>query len=149
MILVRHAIRLVVREPRRTLAALVGVAIASALITSVLLFGTAAGTTITRRALANLPVDAQVELAPSADPAAVAVLVGADPAVRTVLPFDLAQFDGAASNKAGTATQTSSGVLVGLDPSYAAATGLFKLSSGSLDPGAVAISRDLASNLGA
>ena len=149
MTLVRHAIRLVLREPRRSLAALAGVAIASALITSILLFGTASGNTVTRRALANLAVDAQVELAPSSDATAAASIVQSDPAVRAVFPFDLAHFDGAASNKAGTATQTSAGVLVGIDPSYPASTGLFKLSSGSMEPGAVAISRDLASNLGA
>jgi putative ABC transport system permease protein len=149
VILVQHAIRLVVRNRRRTLATVVGVAIASALITSVLLFGTASGTTVTQRALAGLAVDAQVELAPSADPAAVAAILGSDPAVRAALPFDVAQFTGAASNKAGTATQTSAGILVGLESSYPAATGLFKLSSGSIQPGTIAISRDLASNLGA
>jgi putative ABC transport system permease protein len=149
MILARHAILLVIREPRRSLAALVGVAIASALITSVLLFGSASGTTVTRRALANLSVDAQVELAPTTDRAAAVVIVQADPAVRMALPFDLARFDGAASSNAGTATQTSAGVLVGIDPAYSASTGLLKLSSGSIGPGTVAISRDLASNLGA
>ncbi len=51
MILVQHAIRLVVRDGTRTLASVVGVAIASALITSVLLFGAASGATVTRRAL--------------------------------------------------------------------------------------------------
>ncbi len=148
MILVRHAIHLVTREPRRSLAALVGVAIAAALVTSVLLFGAASGATVTRRALADLPVDAQVELAPSSDPAAALAIVRSDPAVRTVNPFDLAHFDTAGADKAGTATQTSGGVLVGIDPSYTTTTGLFGLSSGSLSPGSVAISRDLASNLG-
>ena len=149
MILIRHALQLVLREPRRSLAALIGVAIASALVTSVLLFGTASGTTVTRRALANLPVDAQVELSPSSDPAAALSIVKSDPSVRAVVPFDLAHFLNAASTRAGTATQTSGGVLVGIDPSYSATTGLFTLSSGSLEPGSVAISRDLASNLGA
>ena len=148
MILVRHAIQLVVREPRRSLAAVVGVAIAASLITSVLLFGTASGTTVTRRALADLPVDAQVVLGPTADPAAAIDAILSDPAVRTAAPVDLAAFTSAAAEKAGTATQTSAGILIGIDPSYTTATGLFGLSSGSLDPGSVAVSRDLASNLG-
>jgi len=148
VILLGHAVHLVIREPRRSLAALVGVAIASALITSVLLFGAASGATVTRRALADLPVDAQVELTSSTDPAAALAIVQADPAVKAVVPFDLAHFDTAAADKAGTATQTSGGVLVGIDPSYADTTHLFSLSSGSLDAGSVAISRDLASNLG-
>jgi hypothetical protein len=148
VILVRHAIRLVLREPRRSLAALVGVAIAAALVTSVLLFGMASGATVTRRALADLPVDAQVELAPSADPAGALGIVRSDPAVRTATPFDLAHFDAASAEKAGAATQTSVGVIVGIDPPYPTTTRLFGPSSGSLESGHVAISRDLASNLG-
>ena len=149
MNLVGHTLRLVVREPRRSLAALVGVAIAAALITSVLLFGTASGTTVTRRALAGLPVDAQVILSPGSDANAALNIVRTDPAVKAVAAFDLAHFDSAATNTAGTATQTSVGVLIGLDPSYSATTALFQPSAGSIVPGQIAISRDLASNLGA
>jgi putative ABC transport system permease protein len=149
MRLLHHALHLVVREPRRSVAALIGVAIASALITSVLLFGMASGTTVTRRALADVPVDAQVVLGTGADPGGALAIVKADPAVRTVSAFELAHFDSAAASKAGTATQTSVGVLVGLDPAYSATTGLFGLSSGDIAPGEIAISRDLASNLGA
>jgi len=107
VILIRHAVLLVIREPSRSLAAVVGVAIASALVTSVLLFGTASGSTVTRRALADLPVDAQVVLGPSSDPLSATALVRADPAVRAVEPYDLAQFATAASQRSGTATQTS------------------------------------------
>ena len=149
MNLFRHSVRLVIREPRRTLAALVGVTIASALITSVLLFGAASGATVTRRALVDLPVDAQVVLSPGADATGTLALVLADPAVRAVSAFDLAHFDSAARSSAGTATQTSVGVLIGVDPSYVATTGLFVPSSGTVAPGEIAISRDLASNLGA
>ncbi len=148
MNLIRHSLRLVIREPRRSLAAVVGVAIASALITSVVLFGAASGTTVTRRALADLPVDGLVVLAAGADAAAAQATLSADPAVSSVLPFDVAHFDAAAASKAGTATQTSVGVLLGLDPAYTTTTGLFTLSSGSVAPGAIAVSRDLASNLG-
>jgi putative ABC transport system permease protein len=149
MILLGHALRLVLREPRRTLAAIVGVAIAAALVSSVLLFGAASGSTVTRRALTDLAVDAQVELAPATDPATALAIVRSDPAVATAIPFELAHFDSAAADKAGTATQTSAGVIAGIDPSaYTSATGLFGLSSGSLSPEGVAVSRDLASNLG-
>jgi putative ABC transport system permease protein len=148
MKLVVHALRLVVREPRRSLAALVGVAIASALISSVLLFGSASGTTVTRRALADLHVDGQVVLAQGADAVGALATLQADPAVRSVGLFDVAHFDSAAASKAGTATQTSVGVLLGIDPAYTSMTGLFGLSSGALAVGEIAISRDLASNLG-
>ena len=149
MTLARHALRLVVREPRRSIAAMIGVAIASALITSVLLFGAASGTTVTRRALAGVPVDAQVVLQPGADASAALRIARADPAVHAVSGFTLAHFDRATADKGGTATQTSVGVLVGIDQSYTLTTGLFGLSSGSLAPGKIAISRDLSSNLGA
>jgi putative ABC transport system permease protein len=147
--LLRHAARLVIREPRRSVPALIGVTIASALITSVLLFGAASGSTVTRRALANLPVDAQVVLDPRTDPTAALAILKADPAVRNVSTFELAHFDRATTSKAGTATQTSVGVLLGIDPSYTATTRLFALSSGTITRGEIAISRDLASNLGA
>jgi putative ABC transport system permease protein len=147
--LFRHSIRLVARDPRRTLAALVGVSIASSLVMSVLLFGTASGATVTRRALAEVAVDAQVVLSSGADSGVALAVVSADPAVRSVSAFDLAHFDSASTNSAGTATQTSVGVLIGLDPAYSATTGLFPLSSGTVAPGDIAISRDLASNLGA
>ena len=146
---VRHAIRFVLREPRRSLPAVAGIAIAAALITCVLLFGAASGATVTRRALADLPVDAQVVLAQGTDPEAARAIVTADPAVKSVMAFDLVHFDSATLDKAGTATQTSTGVVVGIDPGYSDATGLFGLSSGQLTAGQVAISRDLASNLGA
>lgn len=149
MRLLHHAVRLVVREPRRSLAGLVGVAIASALVCSILLFGVASGTTVTRRALSGLAVDAQVVLSPGVDPDVAAAALAADPAVRTVLPFDLAHFDHAVVRKSGSATQTSVGVIVGIDPTYVATTGLFRSSTGSITPGRIAISLDLASNLGA
>ena len=149
MPLFRHAVRLVLREPRRSLPAFVGIAMASALITSVLLFGAASGATVTRRALADLPVDAQVILAAGADPAAAHAILVVDPAVKAATGFDLAHFSSAALAKSGTATQTSTGVLVGIDPGYTPMTGLFSLSSGTMAAGQIAISRDLASNIGA
>jgi putative ABC transport system permease protein len=148
MVLLRHALRLVVREPQRSAATALGVAIAAALVVSVLLFGSASGATVTSRALAGLPIDAQVVLAPGADAATVERTIGADAAVGSVLPFTLVHFDTAAAEMNGTATQTSAGVILGLDPGYPNATGLFALSSGAAVPGQTVISRDLASNLG-
>lgn len=143
-----HVWQLVNRERRRTLAAAVGVAIAAALMMSVVLFGSASGTTVTRRALAALPVDAQAILAPGADIAAATTVITADPAVQATQTFDLVHFDTASLSKAGAATQTSAGVLVGIQPGFQASTGLFNLSAGSLAPGQIAVSRDLATNLG-
>jgi putative ABC transport system permease protein len=149
MFMAAHALRLMFRQARRSLATGLGVAIAAALLMSVQLFGTASGTTVTRRALESVPVDAQVLLAPSADAAAAQRLVAADPAVASALRFAIIHFDSAQLAKAGSATQTSAGVFAGIDAGYQQSTGLLGLSYGSLAPGEIAISRDLASNLGA
>ncbi len=149
MILLNHAWRLVVREPRRALASGLGVMLAAALLVSVVLFGTASGATVTRRALADVPIDAQAVLSTGADANAAAALLAADPAVSTVLPADVIHFDSATLMKAGAATQTSIGIVVGLDPKFSQVTGLYGISQGSLGSGAVAISRDLATNVGA
>lgn len=148
MNLVVHIWQLVTREPRRALAAALGVAIAAALMMSVVLFGSASGTTVTRRALASVPVDAQAVLAPGADASAATALIRKDPAVVSTLPFDVVHFDAASLSKAGAATATSSGVIVGTTPDFQAVTGLFGLSSGNLAPGEIAVSLDFATNLG-
>ncbi len=149
MFLERHAARLTIRDLRRTAAIGLGIALAAALMTSVLLFGTASGSTVTRRALETLPVDAQVVLQPTSDPAAVLQAISADPAVSAALPFELAWFDTARLDKSGTATQTSTGALVAVDQNYVQTTGLFKPVEGSQASGQITVSRDLATNLGA
>ena len=161
MNLAPHALAVAIRLPARSLAAGLGVAIAAGLLTSVILFGTAAGTTASRRAIAAQPIDAQVVVTTasssgasggSSSPDALRItdaIVRADPAVRTVLPFALVHFTTAKLDKAGTATQTGTGVVVGIDSSYTTATGLFATSAGAEAPGQIRISRDLATNLGA
>ncbi len=146
---IRHAARLAVRQPGRSVSTGIGVAIAAALIAGISLFGVASGATVTRRALSGLTVDAQVVLAPGADPAAAESVARADPAVRSAAPFALAHFDNARLDRSAAATQTSAGVIVGIDPAYPASTGLFRIAQGAARPGQVAISRDLATNLGA
>lgn len=149
MTLAGHVIRLLVRNPRRSVTTIVGTALAAGLVSAVLLFGVASETTLTRRALADVPVDEQVVLAPTSDAAAAQAMVTADPAVRDASPFTLVHFDSAELTAGGAATQTSSGVIVGIDPGYIAMTGWFTPVSGEVAPGGIAISRDLSSNLGA
>ena len=74
-------------------------------------------------------------LATDASADAASAVVTADPAVSTVLPFDLVHFDSASLQNDGSATQTSVGVLVGVEPGYTDATGLFAVSSGAREPG--------------
>lgn len=143
-----HAWRLVSRERRRAASSALGVTIASALLMSIVLFGTASGTTVSRRALAALPMDAQAVLAPGADAGAVGTLVAGDPAVTASVAFDLVHFDAAARTTSTAATQTSAGVLVGIDAAFPGTTGLFQVSAGAVKPGQATVSRDLATNLG-
>lgn len=149
MTLVRHTARLLVRNPSRTATTMIGTTLATALVTAVLLFGVASSTTLTTRALAAVPVDEQVVLAQGADRQRATAVVTADPAVRAAMPVDVAHFDAAERNGGGSATQTSGGVIVGIEPRYPAATGWFGTVSGNVAPGSVAISRDLSSNIGA
>lgn len=143
-----HIWHLVSREPRRTLAASAGVAMAAALTMSVVLFGSASGTTVTRRALATLPIDAQAILAPGADPAASTAILAADPAVRTTVPFDVVHFDSASLSSTRGGTQTGSGLVVGVDAGFQSSTGLLATASGTMEAGQALVSRDLATNLG-
>jgi putative ABC transport system permease protein len=147
-VLARHILQVVGREPRRSAAAALGVTIGSALLVSVALFGTASGTTVTRRALTDVHVDAQAVLAVNADRAAATDVLTSDPAVLRAMPFDLVHFDTAGASVGGAATQTSTGVIVGISGGYTAATGLFSVSQGAPRTGQVTISRDLATNLG-
>jgi putative ABC transport system permease protein len=147
--LARHAARLLIREPGRSVTTMIGTTLAAGLVCAVLLFGVASSTTVTRRALAAVPVDQQIVLADGEQAGAAAATAKADPAVRAALPFDLVHIDTAERSASGSATQTSSGVILGLPPDYTTSTGWFGTVSGSIEPGQVAISRDLASNLGA
>jgi len=130
------------------MAAGLGAVIAAALLVAIILFSTASGATLTRRALSPVPVDAQV-VVQSGDAAVAGAIAAADAAVAATLPFDLVHFDTARLDSGGAATQTSAGVLVGLPDGYTSATGLFPVSAGTAVPGQVTISRDLATNLGA
>jgi putative ABC transport system permease protein len=58
----RYAWRDLVRNPRRTLAAMVGVILGTGLFSSLLFFSDASGATLTRRAIAPLALDMQVVL---------------------------------------------------------------------------------------
>lgn len=149
MTLIHHIWHMVLRRPGRAMAAGLGAAMAAALLSAIILFGAASGATVTQRALAGVPVDAQVVMTPGVDPASAQRIVGAERAVSMTMPVDVVHFDSASLQKAGSATQTSAGVLVGVDPGYVAATGSFKVDSGRTVPGQVVVSRDLSTNVGA
>ena len=130
----------------RLAATATGVALAIALVGVVGLFAAASQASMTRRALAGVPVDWQVEIAPGADAAAVSAILA-----KTVHPIALASVGYAAvpsfSAVTGDTTQTAgAGLVLGLPPSYAARfPEQIRLLAGRRD--GVMVAQQLAANL--
>ncbi len=102
----------------RLLGTAVGVALTVALLASLAAFITSSAATMTRRAVADVPVDWQVQLAPGADAQAVtAALDKAAPysALETVSYADTAGFT---ANAGGTVQTTGPGKVLGISPQY-------------------------------
>ena len=108
-----------------------GIAIATAIVGVIGVFAISSSETMTRRALATVPVDWQVALAPGADVAALAQQVAATPAkARTVGYADIA---GLKATTAGTSQTTGAGQVLGLPQDYVARfPGQIRLLQGSL-----------------
>ncbi|MFL6252835.1 MAG: ABC transporter permease, partial [Actinomycetes bacterium] len=78
------------RRPGRLVATAAGIAVAVALLASLGNFLAASKATMTRRSVADVAVDWQVEAQPGADPAAVLAGVRGFPAVDQALPVGFA-----------------------------------------------------------
>ena len=142
--------RLLLRTPRRTLATLVGIALAAGMLGAVLFFVNASSGTMTQRAVGGVVVDLQAELqaGPGAMPAALPSL-RAGPHVAAAERFALAGFAASSLNRPDRAGSTGSGALVAVDPSYLRTFAAFRLTQGSFGAGGIAISQDMGTNLGA
>ncbi|HEV7762798.1 MAG TPA: ABC transporter permease, partial [Acidimicrobiales bacterium] len=102
----------------RLAATAAGVAVAVALLASLGVFLSASKATMTRRAIADVAVDWQVEAQPGTDPAAVVAAVADDPGVTDAQTVGLADTTGL-SAVTGPSTQTTGpGVVVGLPDDY-------------------------------
>ena len=109
---------LVRRRWARLGATAIGVAIAVALLASLGTFLSASKATMTRRAVADVPVDWQVEVQPGADPAAVASIVAAHPGVTTASPVGFAATVGFSATTGATTQTTGAGLLLGISSTY-------------------------------
>jgi putative ABC transport system permease protein len=89
-----------------------------ALLASIGSFVSASKATMTRRAVARVAVDWQVETRPGADPAAVLTAVRAHPGVRQALPVGFATTTGFEAATGGTTQTTGAGVVLGLPDQY-------------------------------
>jgi putative ABC transport system permease protein len=142
--------RLLLRTPRRSLATLVGIALAAGMLGAVLFFVTASSRTMTQRAVSGVVVDLQAELQGGAGSMANALpILRAGPHVAAAERFALASFASSSLNRADRAANTGSGALVAVDPSYLHTFNAFRLTQGSFGAGGIAISQDMGTNLGA
>jgi putative ABC transport system permease protein len=118
----------------RTAAAAAGIALAVALAAVLGVFVLSAAATMTKRAIANVPVDWQVEIAPGADRTAVDSALTKAAVATAVRPVTYAKVDGFSAVTAGTEQVTGPGQVIGISPDYLATfPGQVTLLSGTLD----------------
>ena len=95
-----------------------GVAVAVGLLASLGAFLSASKADMTRRAVADVAVDWQVEAQPGADSATVLRAVAGRPDVTDAMPVGFADTTGLSASAAGTTQTTGAGVVVGLPDRY-------------------------------
>ena len=104
----------------RAAATAAGVALAVALMAILGVFVVSAAATMTTRAISNVPVDWQVEIAPGADYAAIEKAITETGAVKTAMPVQYAKVDGFSAATDGSQQVTGAGRVVGITPEYLA-----------------------------
>jgi putative ABC transport system permease protein len=103
----------------RVLATAIGVGVGVALLASIGTFLSATNAKMTQRAIARVPVDWQVQVAPGANAASVLGKVRSDPKVRDALPVGFAPTGGLSATIGGSTQTTGPGKVLGLPDSYA------------------------------
>ncbi len=137
---------LVIHRPSRVLATAFGVAVGVALIASIGTFLSSTNSQMTKRAIARVPIDWQVEAQPGASRASLLASVASYPAVSRALPVRFAPAPGLSATSQGSTQTTGAARVLGLPPGYAIAfPGELRLLSGSLD--GVLVAQQTASNL--
>jgi putative ABC transport system permease protein len=109
---------LLVRRLGRIVGAVAGVAVAVALLASIGAFLSASKATMTRRSVAGVAVDWQVEAQTGADPAAVLAATVEHPHVLTALPVEFGRTTGFEATTGGSTQTTGPGVVLGLPAAY-------------------------------
>jgi len=134
------------RLPGRLLGAIVGVALTVALLTSIGAFVASSADSMTRRAIAGVPVDWQIQLAPGADVRAAVSAIGATTQYGALERVGYADVAGLTAAASGTVQTTGPGKVVGLSPQYHAQfPSELRLLVGSL--GGVLVAQQTAANL--
>jgi putative ABC transport system permease protein len=109
---------LLTRRPGRLVASAAGVAVAVALLASLGVFLAASKSIMTRRSVADVAVDWQVEAQPGADPVNILTGVRGFAGVERALPVGFATIVGLQATVAGSTQTTGPGVVVGLPEGY-------------------------------
>jgi putative ABC transport system permease protein len=118
----------------RTLATAAGIALSVAFAATLAIFVVSASYTMTARAVDNVPVDWQVELALGADRAAVETALDQASVAKSARPVEYAKVDGFSATIGDTQQVTGPGQAIGIAPDYLAAfPNQVALLSGSFD----------------
>ena len=102
----------------RLVGAAVGLALPVALLASLGTFVVASSESMARRAVASLPVDWQVLVAPGADPAMVIDAIGNTARYDSLRSVGYADTEGFAATTGGTSQTTGPGKVLGLESDY-------------------------------
>ena len=108
---------LLTRRSGRLLGVAIGTALAVALLATLGAFIASSAATMTQRAIAAVPVDWQVLLAPGADAAVTNAIMVATPATA-IAPVGYADVASLRANTGGTVQTTGAGVVLGISPQY-------------------------------
>ena len=135
------------RRPGRIVATTLGVAVAVSLMASIGAFLSGSTAAMTQRAVAQVPLDWQVQAQPGADPKALLRAVSRYPGVRSALPVAYAQTAGYSASSHGVVNSAGPGLVLGLPSSYRRTyPGEFRQYIGARS--GVLIAQQMAANLG-
>jgi len=104
--------------PGRTLATAAGIALAVAFAATLAIFVISASHTMTARAISNVPVDWQIELAPGVDRTPVETALDQAGVAKSVRSVEYAKVDGFSATTGDTQQVTGPGQAIGIAPDY-------------------------------
>lgn len=143
----RLALAGLLRAPGRTLTRVVVLAVATALLGSMLLFVGHSLRTMSAGAVRDVPLDWQGPVASAPQATNVAAGVARQSGVLQASPAATAPFAGAASRGPNGTTSSGSGSVLAVPPDYLRHLSTFRLLQGSLTPGQIVLDQQMAATL--
>lgn len=102
----------------RLLGAILGIAITVALLATIAAFTVSSAATMTARAIASIPVDWQIQLAPNTDPKTVINALGQSTSYTALQQINYADSIGFSASTNNTVQTTGAGKVLGINPQY-------------------------------